>query len=154
MKYLVSVCLTIILFSSCLSSDIEELEVIDYNALNEIEIQEYIATNDLNPEKSNSGLYYIISKEGDGAQADINSAVKVYYKLYDTDNNTIEESEVDGVEFELTSVILGFKEGISYLKEGGEATLIIPSKLAYASNPFSPLQNEVLIFDVKLISVK
>jgi FKBP-type peptidyl-prolyl cis-trans isomerase FkpA len=154
MKHLVSICLTIILFSSCLYSDIEELEVIDYNALNEIEIQEYIAANDLSPEKSNSGLYYIINKEGDGAQANENSTVTTYYKLYDTDKNVIEESDLEGVEFELINLIPGFREGITYLKEGGEATFIIPSKLAYASNPFSPLQNEVLIFDVMLISVK
>ena len=144
-------------FISCSNSESSlEEAVIDYDELNEIEIQEYILENNLNLEKSNTGLYYIITEEGTGESPSISSNVTVYYKLYRTflsPNTPIQESPLDGVDFNLDQVIPGFAEGLTYLKEGGEATLIIPSKLAYPFNYPSNLAGQVLIFEIKLISI-
>jgi len=148
---------SILLFTSCSSSEsaIEDT-IFDYSALNETEIQDYISINNLNPEKSSSGLYYIITNEGVGNTPDDSSIVQVYYKGYFSDNTIFQETETAGVELEMESLILGFKEGLKYLKEGGEATFIIPSKLAYENlgnfNGSIP-PGKVLLFDVKLISV-
>lgn len=160
MKSYLSICLLSFMFFSCLNSgeidqDIFEPEI-DYETLNEEEIQEYISTNNLNPQKSESGLYYIIKKQGTGKAATLKSNVTVYYKGFVINSSdTFEESEVDGASFNLENLIPGFAEGITYLNEGGEATLIIPSKIGYPSNTFPPsfLSGKVLIFDVKLIRV-
>ena len=51
-------------------------------------------------------------------------------------------------------MILGWQEGITYFKEGGEGVLLIPSSLAYGNNGSGPIPGgAVLVFDVKLISV-
>ena len=157
MKSYLSILITLLIFISCSSLDqsIENQNIIDYDALNETEIQNYISENNLVPKKSNSGLYYIIKEKGTGQVATFSSNVTVSYKGYTTDKVVFEESKADGVSFDLNNLIQGFTEGVTYLKEGGEATLIIPSKIGYPHNLLPPhsLAGKVVIFDIKLISV-
>jgi FKBP-type peptidyl-prolyl cis-trans isomerase FkpA len=154
MKSYLSIFFIAFLLVSCANSEpIIEEETIDYDALNETEIQTYISENKLTTEKSSSGLYYIIKEKGTGKIPTLSSNVTFYYKGYTTDGVVFDESIVDGVDFDLNRLIPGFAEGVTYLKEGGEATLIIPSKIAYSFNSISPFGGKVIIFDVKLISV-
>ena len=153
MKSYLSAFILILVFTSCLNNESTEYDIPDYDALNEIEIQEYIAANNLNPEKSDSGLYYIIKEEGAGVSPSLTSDVTVYYKGYTTDGNVFDESPIEGVDFNLSQLISGFSEGITYLKPDGEATLIIPSKIGYPFYSYSDLAGEVVLFDVKLIAV-
>lgn len=141
-------------FFSCSSDDsIEQIEeVINYDELNEIEIQKYIQDNNLNPQKSNTGLYYIIHKEGTGNNPKITSNVKVLYRIYNTNGITIDESKTE-IDFDLTKVIKGFSEALTYLKEGGKGTFIAPSKLAYKNSQYHPLRYKVLVMDIELISI-
>lgn len=145
--------------NSCTNSEpIIEENPIDYDALNEEEIQNYISENNLNPEKSDSGLYYIITNEGSGDSPSLSSNVTVYYKGYTPDRGIdypFDESPEEGIDFDLSNLIIGFSEGVTYIKEGGEITLIIPSKLAYSADllPYNSFGGKVLIFDVKLISI-
>ena len=47
-----------------------------------------------------------------------------------------------------------WNEGLSYMKKGGKATLIIPSNLAYGSNGTDKIPGySTLIFDLELISI-
>lgn len=139
--------------TSCLNTESSELEIPNYDAINETEIQEYITENNLNPTKSNSGLYYIIKEEGVGVSPTATSNVTVYYKGYNTNGVVFDESTADGATFNLSQLIAGFSEGLTYLKEGGEATLIIPSKIGYPFYSYSTLAGEVVIFDVKLLKI-
>ena len=131
-----------------------EIDIIDYDAENKEEILKYISDNDLNATATGSGLYYIIDEEGTGPQPVENSEVTIVYKGYYTDNLIFDESEVNGVDFNLNQVIPGMSEGLQYFKEGGTGTLIIPSSLAYGryGNPIVR-GGAVVIFDVELKSV-
>ena len=53
-------------------------------------------------------------------------------------------------------VIKGWDEGISILKKGSSASLIIPPELAYGSNGAGNVipPNSYLIFEVELIDIK
>ncbi|APZ45141.1 peptidylprolyl isomerase [Polaribacter reichenbachii] len=153
MKSYLSTLIIVLAFSSCLNSETPIEEPIDYDALNEIEIQDYITENNLNPEKSDSGLYYILKEEGVGVSPTTTSNVTVYYKGYTTDGVVFDESTADGTNFNLNGLITGFSEGITYLKEGGEATLIIPSKIGYPYYVYSSFAGKVVIFDVKLLTI-
>jgi peptidyl-prolyl cis-trans isomerase A (cyclophilin A) len=107
-----------------------------------------------------SGLGYIMVKEGSGVQAENGKTVSVHYtgKLID---GTKFDSSLDRnqpIEFVLGKgrVIKGWDEGISYLKIGGKATFIIPSDLAYGERGAGGVipPNATLIFDVELVDVK
>jgi|LGVE01.1.fsa_nt_gb FKBP-type peptidyl-prolyl cis-trans isomerase len=125
------------------------------DAVNDKEISNYIQANSLDAKKSETGLYYVINKQGDGAKPDENSAVTVAYKGYFINGTTFDESIEEGIDFELKNLIPGFKEGITYFNEGGEGTLFIPSSLSYGFFGIGGIPaGAVTIFDIKLIDVK
>ena len=82
-----------------------------------------------------SGLKYIILKEGNGENPKSGQTVSVHYAGYLVSGLKFDSSYDRGepIEFPLGQgkVIPGWDEGISLLKVGGKATLIIPPHLAY-----------------------
>ena len=106
-----------------------------------------------------SGLQYKIEKEGEGKSPKASDTVLVHYKGTLLDGTEFDSSYKRNapIEFPLNGVIPGWTEGLQLLKEGGKATLYIPSKLAYGSGgtPGGPIgPNETLIFVVELLKVK
>ncbi len=132
-------------FTACKKDD-------DVLAQNIEEIEQYIADNNLSDvQKTESGLHYIVTTEGDGNFPDINSTVKVSYKGYLTDNSVFDANP--NSEFPLANVIEGWQEGIPKFSRGGSGILLIPSKLGYGSSGAgsSIPGNAVLIFEVDLL---
>ncbi|MBN1253271.1 MAG: FKBP-type peptidyl-prolyl cis-trans isomerase [Bacteroidales bacterium] len=126
----------------------------------EIELEKlaaYIAENTITEEPTSSGMYYIETLEGTGVQAEASKTVKVDYTGKLIDGTTFDSSlERDPIEFTLGvgQVIAGWDEGITYMKVGGKATLIIPSDLAYGSREVGTIPAySTLIFEVELIDV-
>lgn len=137
-------------------------------------LESFLSENNITTAPTASGMYYIPSKEGTGKQAEAGKKVKVHYegKLLDGtyfDTSVEEVAKAQGLyderrapytpfEFDLGigKVIRGWDEGIALMKEGGKATFIIPSNLAYGSREFpggiiKPFST--LVFDVELIEV-
>ena len=150
MKNYAIVFLVITLLTSCNKDD----DVKDYKMINEEEIVAYIAANNLNAEKSSSGLYYVIDEPGIGKQPTATSNVTVAYKGYFIDGTVFDQSDANGISFGLQRVIEGWTEGITYFKEGGEGILLVPSELGYGDAGRNTIPGgAVLVFDIKLISV-
>lgn len=127
---------------------------VDFKEKNSEEITAYIENNNLDAQKSDSGLYYIIDELGSGDRPTATTNVTVAYKGYFLDGKTFDQSDANGISFGLQQVIKGWTEGITYFKEGGKGKLLIPSHLGYGSQgrPGIP-GGSVLIFDIHLISV-
>ncbi|WP_366185926.1 FKBP-type peptidyl-prolyl cis-trans isomerase [Flavobacterium ovatum] len=127
---------------------------VEYSAENDAAIVKYLADNQLTAAKTASGLYYIISDEGTGAQPTATSNVTVEYKGYYTDKTVFGQSSSGGATFGLQNVIKGWTEGIPYFKAGGSGILLIPATLGYGSADYNGIPaGSVLIFDIKLIKV-
>ncbi len=134
--------------------------------MDEATLQEYFTKNGIKPQKSASGLYYVIQKQGSGANIQKGQEVAMKYtgKLLD---GTPFDSNVDtaighhGTELLRFNVgqhmmIPGVDEGVEYLKKGTKATLYLPSGLAYGPNSPSPKipANAIMVFDVEIMEVK
>lgn len=143
----------LILITSCSKND-NGPDPLEYSALNDEDIQAYIAANNLNAEKSNTGLYYVIDEVGTGTQPSFTDNVTVAYKGYFLDGTVFDQSDEAGISFNLQGVIPGWTEGITYFKEGGSGILLIPSHLGYGYYNYNGIPGgSVLIFEVNLISV-
>ena len=103
-----------------------------------------------------SGLQYLVVKEGSGKKPGPNDVVTVHYtgRLID---GTVFDSSVERGEpatFAVGQVIAGWVEGLQLMSEGAAYRLFIPSELAYGEHGTGPIQpNSALIFDVQLIKV-
>ena len=127
----------------------------DYSTINEKQIIDYINTNKLEATKCESGLYYTIDEAGEGVKPTRASTVQVAYKGYFLNGEVFDESQERGVSLPLERVIKGWTEGITYFKEGGKGTLLVPSHLGYGRYKTNGIPGgSVLLFDIHLISVK
>ena len=103
-----------------------------------------------------SGLQYLVVKEGSGKKPGPNDVVTVHYtgRLID---GTVFDSSVERGEpatFAVGQVIPGWVEGLQLMSEGSAYRLFIPSELAYGEHGTGPIQpNSTLIFDVQLLKV-
>jgi FKBP-type peptidyl-prolyl cis-trans isomerase len=105
-----------------------------------------------------SGLQYIVLKEGNGMHPVATDNVTVHYHGT-TPDGTVFDSSVDRVEpasFALNQVIKGWTEGLQLMDEGAKFTFYIPQELAYGANPRAgtPIKPFMpLVFEVELIKV-
>ncbi len=105
-----------------------------------------------------SGLQYLVLKEGTGEKPTKASKVKVHYHGTLIDG-TVFDSSVDRgepTEFGVTQVIKGWTEGLQLMKVGAKYKFFIPSDIAYGANPrpggvIKP--NSTLVFDVELLEI-
>jgi FKBP-type peptidyl-prolyl cis-trans isomerase FkpA len=148
--------LALILLASCSLDSKSEDEIKDYREINDTEILTYLQDYGLAgaAQKSASGLYYIIEEPGTGDQPSTSSDVTVAYKGYFLNDSVFDESDAEGISFNLQGVIPGWTEGITYFKEGGSGMLFVPSHLGYGSSDYRGIPGgSVLIFEITLHSV-
>lgn len=120
--------------------------------------KEYLANNakEEGVKVTESGLQYLVVKEGNGKKPGPNDVVTVHYtgRLVD---GTVYDSSVERGEpatFAVGQVIPGWVEGLQLMSEGSAYRLFIPSELAYGEHGTGPIQpNSTLIFDVQLLKV-
>lgn len=124
-------------------------------------IRKYLKDNNITPTTTlPNGLIYVEKQAGAGPKPLDGKKVKVHYtgKLFD---GTVFDSSVErGEPYEFVlgrrAVIEGWDIGIALMNEGGKATLIIPSKLAYKDKGSGDVipPNSPLVFDVELIETE
>jgi FKBP-type peptidyl-prolyl cis-trans isomerase len=97
-------------------------------------IKNFLDCND-DAKQTQSGLVFCPMVEGTGASPTLQSTVEVHYHGCLTDG-TVFDSSVDRgqtISFPLGGVIKGWQEGLLLMKEGGKATLLCPSDIAYGN---------------------
>ena len=106
-------------------------------------IQDYLAKENIEATKHESGIYYIIEEEGDGINPTIYDNIVVNYRGYYVNNSTFDEGVK--TDFQLSSLYPGWQYGLPLFKKGSKGKLFLPRHLAN--------NKTVMIFDIELIHV-
>ena len=139
------------------------LKAVDYEAQEQKAIQDFLNTNGITVQPKESGLYYVEQEAGTGVQPMDSDTVSINYIVYklnglvfDTNiedvakNHGLWNSNASYSPFSFVkgsgSVTKGVDEGVGYMKTGGKATLVIPSKLAYKD--YQPLAFYIELLEV------
>ena len=109
--------------------------------------------------RTDSGLAYVIEKEGKGPKPSKGQKVAVHYAGYLTNgqkfDSSFDRNQTIDIEIGVGQVIPGWDEGIMLLNEGSKAKLIIPPNLGYGAQGAGGVipPNATLIFEVELVKV-
>lgn len=130
-----------IMLSGCLGDDI------NYEARERKEREKYLEENNITVEPTESGLYIIILDSGYGEYAEMGDTVTINFEGYLLDGRLLDTNiEAVAVDHDLYSpydiyepytfvmgtntIFQGIEEGLTHMKEGASAQLIIPSELS------------------------
>jgi len=126
-----------------------------------VEIDRMMYSSDSIEYTSKNDCYISVSKMGEGDSIKPKAEVVISYQAYFSDGTKFDDTEQwhDSLTFKYgvpLQIIKGLEQGIAGLREGSEAKLIIPSRLAFGEKgsssgivpPFEPL-----LYDLKIISV-
>lgn len=121
------------------------------------ELAEYLAKNKVVAEPTESGLYYVMTQEGNGEKPEAGQLVSVHYtgKLLDGTKFDSSFDREKPIQFPLGigQVIPGWDEGIGMMSKGEKGMLYIPYYLGYgerAAGDMIPSFSN-LMFEVELV---
>ena len=128
-------------------------------AQQEAEINDYIDQNGLTMQTTASGLRYSIDLPGTGDNATYGDVIEISYQGALLDGTIFDAGTIGPPQFptfEQNSFIPGFEEALLLMNEGSQATIIIPSEIAYGCfPPFGSIigDNEILVFEMTMDSI-
>ena len=146
--------------NSVLKFDIELVDFTEYISPQErikresAAIQAHLTEKGISAASTPSGIWYVISKTGEGVSPSRNAMVTAHYKGTLLDGTTFDSSYDRNQPFTtpLNRVIRGWQEVIPMLKKGGKGTFYIPSALAYGERGAGTIPpNAILIFEIELL---
>jgi FKBP-type peptidyl-prolyl cis-trans isomerase FkpA len=134
--------------ASCKTYSDQELKGFDK------EIQAFMKKNKLDLDASPSGLYFKITKEGEGRMIQYTDSVSISYKGKLLNGRIFDYTKVP-LTFAVKGLIAGWKEALLSCKKGSEVIMIIPPQLGYGNHKLDDIpQNSILFFEMKVWNVK
>ena len=143
--------------SSCLSKVVLEDDIILQQ--NETKIQQYISAKKLTTQKSSNGIYYVITKPNlTGRQMVLGDTVRLHYVISRLDDVRIDSSSVTQKQpftfFNNGGNTNIFLKMLPFMREGEQATFILPSTLAGDSQAFPNLPaNSPIRCDISFVKI-
>ena len=122
--------------------------------------EDFLAANKVKEgvKTTESGLQYVVLKEGTGEKPVATSKVKVHYHGTSIDGKVFDSSVDRGTpsEFMVNAVVKGWTEGLQLMNVGSKYKLFVPQEIAYGgfprkNGPIKPL--EMLIFELELLEI-
>ena len=116
---------------------------------------DYAMDKNLDVTRTESGLYYLITKEGKGPNYIQGQPCRANYKGYTLDGKIFDSSfkRNKPIGFNVGGMIAGWNEAIKLMNTGSAATLLIPSRLAYGEKGFpgAIAPNTPLVFEMEIV---
>jgi FKBP-type peptidyl-prolyl cis-trans isomerase FkpA len=122
------------------------------------QIDDYILRHNWKMETTNTGIRFMITKQGIGPDVQAGRTVKLSYTMTLLNGDTVYTALKDGpLVFEVGKgqVITGLEEAILLLRVGDRAKIIIPSHLAFGliGDQKKILHKASLVYDIDFISM-
>jgi FKBP-type peptidyl-prolyl cis-trans isomerase FkpA len=152
------------LFTGCFRDDSEKLKEDEQR-----DLKKYLADHNITQSPNASGLYFIQVTDTVGLSPTLDDVVEFEYtgRLVDgrifgtTDSALAKENDIyyeniiyGPVRLILYYAIIGLQEGFQLMQEGEEATMILPSDIAYGGNSIGIIEPyKTLIFNIHLLHV-
>ncbi len=116
---------------------------------------DYAVDNRLMVQRTKTGLYYAIIKEGSGSNYTYNEKFRIHYTGYFPDGKVFDSSYQRNkpLKARVGEMIPGWNEALLLMNKGTRAKLLIPSHLAYGKEGLPGLipSDACLIFDIELL---
>jgi FKBP-type peptidyl-prolyl cis-trans isomerase FkpA len=118
------------------------------------DLEKYIVENKITTKPTESGLYYIELKKGNGPKIQLSDTVMFYYKGSFLNGEVFEENTKDPepLTYPAGQLIPGWVEALQKMNVGGKAKLICPYTIAYGpqgGGKIPPFSNLVFELEVK-----
>lgn len=123
-------------------------------------IAKYIKDNNITEKPQISGLYYIEKQVGEGDFVQEGDLIAVHYSIYNLDNQLIESSYDYGQPLPFVygsdQMIAGIEEAIGYMRVGGKARIVVPSRLGFGDITIdeSLPANTPLVIDLEFVDLQ
>jgi len=109
--------------------------------------------------KSDSGVFYVVLKEGSGTGSKVGQTLTMKYKGYLLNGTVFDDSDMhEPLSFQVGrgQLIPGFDSQALEMKVGEKRTIVIPPELAYGASGAGGVipPNAFIAFDLELLSVK
>jgi FKBP-type peptidyl-prolyl cis-trans isomerase FkpA len=146
------------LLSSCLKNDnVDPYQQAEEQLRKDEEIiKRFIADNNINAVRHESGMYYQIINAGSGSfdyKTNNNPSITVNYTGRLLNGNVFDSGTLDNIR--LSGLIIGWRLGIPLIQKGGKIRLLIPSLYAYGPGGAGTIPpNAVLDFDIELTQIQ
>lgn len=122
-------------------------------------IDAFVERRKWNVTKTGTGLRYMIYQDGEGPTAKKGDRAKVNFSVSLLDGTECYSSEESGPQVftvGMDNVESGLHEGITYMKTGSKAKLILPSHLAHGliGDQNKIPANATIIYDIELLGIQ
>ena len=127
----------------------KESELEKQAAIDKALIDQYVIDHQLDGQYTASGTYYEVQEDGNGSFPYSSAIIQVTYKGYFLDGTVFDEGYISAAP--LSTLILGWQDGIPRIDVGGKIKLVAPSRLGYGTRELDNIPaNSVLVFDITL----
>jgi FKBP-type peptidyl-prolyl cis-trans isomerase len=155
--------------NTVLRFEVEVLSPQTVGAVDKSIIQSYLASKNITDAvETDSGLFYVSTLVGTGAQAEKGDEVGVHYRAKFLNGKIFEETNPSAPKtFVIGSGNMGkgFEEGVARMRVGEKATFVVPSHLAFGALGSSSVPTDVkrfsaippyavLLYEVELVAIK
>jgi FKBP-type peptidyl-prolyl cis-trans isomerase FkpA len=153
--------LLLLLLIGCSKADYNNAALdgaLDTIAQQDILMQAYIASHNLNMLKDPIGMYYQIKEEGDTGRMTLESVPTLNYTRSNLQDSVLDAS-FGGTNFDgrkLKDHIVGWQVGLLKIGKGGKILMIIPSPLGFGKAAVGNIipANSILVCEVELENYK
>lgn len=140
--------LFIVALGSCSTYSEEDLNEFDKK------IQNWIEKQDIQFNKTESGLYYSFESIGEGRKIKYTDSIKVMFKGSLLDG-TIFEIEEKPLTLAVREVIIGWRETLLMSKNKAKIQIIVPPQLGYGNHKLDKIpQNTILFYEIEIVDIK